>query len=537
MNRLTDIYNGTLHSQIVYDPLGRMTDKQADGQVVFGNANFAALQGQATRPHAMKSAETVEGVFPPARQQVTYTGFDKVKSILEDGNGLIITYGYNQQRIQSYLMTSDNRYLNKDYVGVCEYNTEYFTDGSASQTTLTYLVGPYGVFAVVENYNNTISTHYILKDHLGSWTTITDSEGHVEQEVSFDAWGTLRDPDTWQNYSVAEPVETPMFDRGFTGHEHLYAFGLINMNGRLYDPLTSSFLSVDAYVQSPEDAQSFNRYAYCHNNPLRYVDPSGWYMLGAGYGTSFNNNPGWGESYSQHAYEPRELGMLQLPDCSVMTWWMEGERLGGGGGGGGCSTYENNASKFYDDQGRCLGSINNGDGKVYVLRAENADVLKKRKDIKRFLKGKSSSINADEIYLYFIEIEPSKENRQRMYEIVSADDGTGGTSPKNNREYGGYIKDGVVIPVNPGPVGDPRDPLMLSIEIPFGYSSFHSHASGYIIERNRTDVRDAWWTQTVHQKTLIMPVTRYIMCLADGINVFIFMTKEEHKQYLEKKPF
>ena len=35
MNRLTDIYLGNTHSQIMYDPLGRMTSKQADGQTVF----------------------------------------------------------------------------------------------------------------------------------------------------------------------------------------------------------------------------------------------------------------------------------------------------------------------------------------------------------------------------------------------------------------------------------------------------------------------------------------------------------------------
>ena len=39
--------------------------------------------------------------------------------------------------------------------------------------------------------------HYILKDHLGSWTTIADAEGNAEQELSFDAWGNLRDPETW----------------------------------------------------------------------------------------------------------------------------------------------------------------------------------------------------------------------------------------------------------------------------------------------------------------------------------------------------
>ena len=120
--------------------------------------------------------------------------------------------------------------------------------------------------------------HYILKDHLGSWTTITDSEGNVEQELSFDAWGNLRDPETWSgSYSG-----TPMFDRGFTGHEHMTAFGLINMNGRCYDPLTSTFLSVDAYVEDPANAQAFNRYAYCGHNPLRYTDPTGWYRDGYG---------------------------------------------------------------------------------------------------------------------------------------------------------------------------------------------------------------------------------------------------------------
>ncbi len=145
--------------------------------------------------------------------------------------------------------------------------------------------------------------HYILKDHLGSWTTITDAAGNIEQELSFDAWGNLRDPDTW----TGAATETPLFDRGFTGHEHLYAFGLINMNGRMYDPLMSSFLSVDRYVQSPESSQNFNRYAYCLNNPLKYTDPSGWVMQGAGHGTGATNFV-WGDmSYVEHAYTWREL--------------------------------------------------------------------------------------------------------------------------------------------------------------------------------------------------------------------------------------
>ena len=286
MNRLTDIYLGTTHSQIVYDPLGRMTTKQADGQTVFANAGFAAAQGQPSRPHAMTSAETVEGVFPSAPQEITYTGFDKVKTIAEGGNTLAYTYGYDQQRIRMVENIGDIT-RTKDYVGVCEYIAE--DDGeNTTEKTLTYLVGPYGVFAVVEQQDNEEAIHYILKDHLGSWTTITDSEGNVEQELSFDAWGNLRDPETWSgSYSG-----TPMFDRGFTGHEHMTAFGLINMNGRCYDPMTSSFLSVDAYVQDPTSAQAFNRYAYCGYNPLRYTDPTGWYP------------DGYGRQPQQQCYDP-----------------------------------------------------------------------------------------------------------------------------------------------------------------------------------------------------------------------------------------
>ena len=142
-----------------------------------------------------------------------------------------------------------------------------------------YLTAANGLFAnFVTSSNGEEAMYYTLKDHQGSLAAVIQPEGNIEQELSFDAWGNLRDPETWVNYMEGEEHETPMFDRGFTGHEHLYAFGLINMNGRMYDPTMSSFLSVDAYVQSPDNSQAFNRYAYCWYNPLRYVDPTGWYM-------------------------------------------------------------------------------------------------------------------------------------------------------------------------------------------------------------------------------------------------------------------
>ena len=51
------------------------------------------------------------------------------------------------------------------------------------------------------------------------------------------------------------------------------------MNARLYDPIVGRFLSPDPYVQMPDNSQSFNRYSYALNNPLKYVDEDGeWFV-------------------------------------------------------------------------------------------------------------------------------------------------------------------------------------------------------------------------------------------------------------------
>jgi RHS repeat-associated protein len=53
-------------------------------------------------------------------------------------------------------------------------------------------------------------------------------------------------------------------------------FALINMNGRMYDPLLGRMLSADNVIHDPTGTQSYNRYSYVSNNPLKYTDPTGW---------------------------------------------------------------------------------------------------------------------------------------------------------------------------------------------------------------------------------------------------------------------
>jgi len=149
-------------------------------------------------------------------------------------------------------------------------------------TTLTYLSGPGGLYALhLINPDDSESLRYIHTDHLGSWTAISDETGKLINEQSFDAWGNRRSPATWTSGGMA--VQAPLFDRGFTGHEHLDGFQLINMNGRMYDPVVSRMLAPDNFVQTPDFSQNFNRYSYALNNPLMFTDPSGeWIHLVVG---------------------------------------------------------------------------------------------------------------------------------------------------------------------------------------------------------------------------------------------------------------
>lgn len=176
--------------------------------------------------------------------------------------------------------------LERKYIGTVyeieSYNEEGFN--------LHYIMGGDGLAAlyVTDKNSDEIGMYYPHTDHLGSILAMTDDAGNVVLEQSFDSWGRRREPGDWSEVAIAGghgATYTPFwqggstFHRGFTGHEHIDQFGIINMNGRIYDPLLGRFYSPDPVILDPQSTQALNRYSYVNNNPLKYTDPSGEFLV------------------------------------------------------------------------------------------------------------------------------------------------------------------------------------------------------------------------------------------------------------------
>ncbi|MFR8355771.1 MAG: RHS repeat domain-containing protein [Parabacteroides sp.] len=220
-----------------------------------------------------------KNAIPPRSQSVSYTSFQRPSTITENSYQASFIYDLAGSRKKMQLKYNGNVQLERYYLGD-RYEADY---KSTLDKQILYIGGDaYSAPAAYVKQGSSWALYYICRDYLGSITHVINSSGAVVQENSFDAWGRLRDPATRIAYLPGQEP-TLFLGRGYTGHEHLLQFGLVNMNARLYDPAIGRFLSPDPFVQMPDFSQNFNRYSYCLNNPLVYVDEDGelfWFIVG-----------------------------------------------------------------------------------------------------------------------------------------------------------------------------------------------------------------------------------------------------------------
>jgi RHS repeat-associated protein len=274
----------------LYDDLNRLKTATVAGLAsmsfdYFDNGNIkekadaGTYSYDPTRIHAVTGVTNVKNVIPTFQQDITYTKFlrpEKLTEITATGTyELNYTYASDYERRKSVLKLGNTVVDTRLYLG------DYDIDTRGSTTRfIHYIRGGDGICSIVvkEGTSGVLKYYFPYTDHLGSILTVTDDQGGVVAEQNFDAWGRRRNVSTWDYANVgAVPV---WLYRGYTGHEQLDEFGLINMNARLYDPVLGRMLSSDNLV-SDGGSQAFNRYSYANNNPLKFTDPSGNFLIEA----------------------------------------------------------------------------------------------------------------------------------------------------------------------------------------------------------------------------------------------------------------
>ncbi|MDR1679839.1 MAG: hypothetical protein LBR81_08705 [Prevotellaceae bacterium] len=233
--------------------------------------DFTMNYGENGKPHALTSIDGNPAVFAADTLIASYTDFKKLKTLsTEYGKNYEITYGVDEQRRKSVYKIGGVLKQTRYYLG--NYEEEIGNDGNVRK--IHYLAGG-GLF--IQNRGND-SLLYIYTDYQGSLICLTDESGTPIENYAYDPWGKRRNPNDW---NLPDERTNLLVNRGYTGHEHLDAFDIINMNGRVYDPLTGSFFSPDPNVQAPENWLNYNRYSYCYGNPLIYTDPDGEFIITA----------------------------------------------------------------------------------------------------------------------------------------------------------------------------------------------------------------------------------------------------------------
>lgn len=242
-----------------------------------------------------------------AKDDIIYT-INMVNEVTALSDGTSFTYDLNGNRTQK-TEGSDNEVYTYDYanrlekveknsitlgeyvyggdgqrIQVAENNvtTTYVYSGlnvlyeENSTGTAVYIYGSTGRLAKRTTINQETNTFYYHNDSLGSTRLVTDSNKNILSAATYYPFGET---------SIVEGSEYYLFNGKEKDTTGLYYFG-----ARYYDPDVGRFITRDPLIGTFNSPQTLNRYTYCANNSLKYVDPLGLRFISEDEGNGYLSN-------------------------------------------------------------------------------------------------------------------------------------------------------------------------------------------------------------------------------------------------------
>jgi RHS repeat-associated protein len=300
--------NTSATSQYTYDPLSRVVasavqrgghlQQQGYSYDVYGNliatTSAGAMLQRAVDPSTNRLGSSaplhaqydqvgnMTGWVPPGQAAVREYAYDALNMITreaaKDTGGPVVHHAYSpsNERIWTETATASakgtlvtTRYTLRDLQGAVL--REYGRSAACVEPCALAVEREYAYRdGALLGVSTPEAKHYYSLDHLGTPRIVTDGSGYIIAEHTYFPFGV--------EITDNSPTDGPL---RFTGHErdpdvNGHAAGALDyMHARYYSAVSGRFLSVDPVLGDLSEPQTWNRYAYAVNNPLRYLDPRG----------------------------------------------------------------------------------------------------------------------------------------------------------------------------------------------------------------------------------------------------------------------
>jgi RHS repeat-associated protein len=262
----------SLFTQYSYDTLGNLTEVDENQSMVEHNsygvngAQPHTLTDQldvASGAHAIYAYDSLGRQTSGGGRTISaYSASDLPRTLTKNGKTWTLTYDAFGRRVKKSSLDGTTTYVG----GLYERRQT-----STGVQHVFHVDGTDGPVADVTYDGTTTSPGYVVSDPLGSTAVVLDSAGAVTDRFFYQPFGKRINADGTAFSGSLGPMKN-----GFTGQESDDAFGLINFQGRMYDPALKRFMSADPHVTFPGFGQSWNPYSYVLNSPLNFTDPSGF---------------------------------------------------------------------------------------------------------------------------------------------------------------------------------------------------------------------------------------------------------------------
>ncbi len=255
-------YEQGMGSSFVYDVLNRLSEEQKwDNPDMTGEE---AVAGCTHYDYDKRGNLTGEYQGETLRHRYAYNAMNRLERAWnEDGQEAAYSYNGLGHRVgrsrngarESYLLDMTKEYNNLLCIDMGNHRQKFYWDS--------------GVAAVEEEGRK---SRYYLSDELGSPLRVLSDTGYGSS-YGYDEFGkdSYNDEEAAKRYS--KQGEGQPF--GYTGYRYDDVSGTYFAQAREYRPENGRFTAMDLIKGNGAYPDTLNRYGYCRNNPVRYVDWNG----------------------------------------------------------------------------------------------------------------------------------------------------------------------------------------------------------------------------------------------------------------------